>query len=117
MVIDVGPLEPALLLSLAAAGLIAWLCGSQVWRLTAPIANSWARRCVAGVSGTVLAGVVTVLPILSLEPLYFRLHGMSPGASVPADVIWPLLLLPAVFGVVGAIRSVRQARPPEGWKG
>jgi hypothetical protein len=109
-IVTIGPLEPALLLVLALACVVAWLSGRALATLTFEVRDPWRRRLLVG-PGWMVAGLVHfLLPDALLPWVYPLLNPDFRQASVCVAMVWPLFLLPAIVVFVAGWRCLRALR-------
>jgi hypothetical protein len=107
-IVTIGPLEPALLVSVLITLPLGWLLGAGLGGLTSHVKDPW-RRVVylgpvwvgAGLLLYVLANVVLVL-------VYPVLHPEDSQAIVCTFLVWPAFLLPPLGGYAAAIIRLRR---------
>jgi hypothetical protein len=110
-IVTISPFEPALLLSLAVASVIAWFMGRGLGSLTARVADPWRRRLYMGPLWVLAARVFFFLPNLLVDLAYPALHPEDREAMVCVAMVWPTFLVPTIVGLVAAGRRMRAGRP------
>jgi len=113
-IVTIGPLDPALLLSLAAVSLIALPLGRALGRLTRRVKDHWRRRLYVWPAWPLLGLVLFILPQATVVVVYPLIHPDDGSALVCFVLVWPAFILPAVVGYAAALRRrVRdQPQPP-----
>lgn len=105
-IVTIGPLEPALIVSLFLASIAAWLLGKRLGRLTALVEDPWRRRLYAGPIWVLAGGVFFILPNLIVCVVFPVLHPAYAKAIVCVAMVWPTFVLPVCFGFLGAVRAL-----------
>jgi hypothetical protein len=106
-IVTIGPLEPALLLSLVVASLATWFMGKGLGKVTGLVADPWRRRLYMG-PVWLLAGIAFFfLSNLLVVLAYPALHPEDREAMVCVAMVWPTFLVPTIIGMVAAVHALR----------
>jgi hypothetical protein len=108
--IDVGPLEPALLLALTIACVVAWFSGKALGGLTARVAKPWLGKLYFGATWVALAFAFVLVIHFLLGAIYPLLQASDRGAVVSAGAVWPMLFLPALVSLIAGLPLLRRGR-------
>lgn len=111
-IVTIGPLEPAFLLSLALASLVAWVSGLGLAAVTTRIRDPWRRVFYVVPLWLTLGLLLFVLPNVALRVAYPLLHPGERDATVCVACVWPAFALPTVLAYGVAVMRLRR-RPTE----
>jgi hypothetical protein len=110
-IVTISPFEPAFLLSLVTASVVAWLLGKGLGRLTSSVVDPWRRRLYMGPVWVGSGLVFFLLPNVFVAWAYPALHPEHREATVCVAMVWPTFLLPTSLGLWAAVRALRKGSP------
>jgi hypothetical protein len=104
-IVTIGPLEPALLLSLFTASLTAWPLGRGLASLTRAVKDRWRRRLYVGPIWLLSGIMLFFLPQAIVVGVYPFVHSEDGNAIVCLAIVWPMFVVPPVIGYAVALRG------------
>jgi hypothetical protein len=107
-VIDVGPLEPALVFALLVVGALACLSGRALGGLTGRVSSAWVKWLCLGIVSLACGVSMMVVTDAVFLLTYRALHPSDRGWVISIGLVWPLLLLPPFLFLIAAVRAVRR---------
>ena len=109
-IVTIGPLEPALLLSLVIASMVAWPFGRALAAVTRRLREPWRRAFYIAPLWLMVGAALFILPNLVVAGAYPLLHPADRDAMVCVAMVWPTFTLPALLGYWVAAGRLRGSR-------
>ncbi len=107
-IVTIGPLEPALLVSLVVALVLAWPAGVALGSLTARVADPWRRVIYLFPVWLIAGAILFALPNVLLVFAFRAMHPQFREAAVCVALVWPTFLLVPLLGFVAAVMRLRR---------
>ena len=110
-ILPIGPFDPAVVVSVLLAGVVAWFCGKALGHRTMLVSRRWRRVLYMGPVWVIVGIALTCLTLLLFVASFQVLSGIQQGYIT--DWALATFLLPPVLCLAVAGMHVLHVPPPE----